>query len=174
MSKTLRLASGSRTNIAYLACRCACAIFPASGRTAPRSRFRVRYPEPWFPSAVLVLWFLAKKHWSPHGISPNPPTPASPNGVQLMIYHQISSVPKYKLLINLIKIFFRNLRAKIWLLQWSSIKTELADTITQNKCNNIFFFNIWGVLHRHSRNLMVEVAYWNVLIIGALIHTDPA
>ena len=74
------------------------AIFPASGRTAPRSRFRVRYPEPWFPSAVLVLVLLAKKHWSPPGTSPNPPTTASLNGVQCLgpiISNTLEEGPKF-------------------------------------------------------------------------------
>ena len=40
-------ATGSRTDIRDFGVHvCIMPFFPASGRTAPRSRFRVRYPEP--------------------------------------------------------------------------------------------------------------------------------
>ena len=77
-------ATGSRTDIRDFGVHvCIMPFFPASGRTAPRSRFRVRYPEPWFPSAILVLVPFGKKTLVSHGTSPNPSTSASPNGVQL-------------------------------------------------------------------------------------------
>ena len=77
-------ATGSRTDIGILACRCALCHFsrhqegphrgPGSGYDTQNRDSRLRY---WF-------WFLlAKKHWSPPGTSPNPPTTASLNGVQM-------------------------------------------------------------------------------------------